>query len=34
MHCSKRAAKYALEMNQGWFEKNKIKEGDKVAKLN
>ncbi|WP_367891934.1 hypothetical protein [Turicimonas muris] len=21
-------------MNQGWFEKNKIKEGDKVAKLN
>lgn len=34
IHCSKRAAKYALEMNQGWFEKNKIKEGDKVAKLN
>lgn len=33
IHCSKRAAKYALEMNQGWFEKNKIKKGDKVAKL-
>lgn len=34
IHCSKRAAKYALEMNQGWFRKNKIKKGDKVAKLN
>lgn len=33
IHCSKRAAKYALEMNQGWFEKHKIKKGDKVAKL-
>lgn len=33
IHCSKRAAQYALEMNQGWFEKNNIKKGDKVASL-
>ena len=33
IHCSKRAAKYALEMNQVWFEKNNIKKGDKVASL-
>ncbi len=27
---SRQAVKYALEMNQGWFKKNNIKEGDKV----
>lgn len=30
-HCSTSAAKYALEMNSGWFEKGTISVGDKVT---
>ena len=30
-YTSKRPAKYALEMNQGWFSKNKIKVGDRLS---
>ena len=33
-HCSKNPAKYALEMNYGWFQKNKILSGHKVLGLN
>lgn len=29
-HVSRGPAQYALEMNQGWFEKNGVKVGDKV----
>lgn len=29
-YTSKKPAKYALEVNQGWFSKNKIKVGDKL----
>jgi uncharacterized membrane protein (UPF0127 family) len=32
-HGAARAAKYALEMNQGWFRKRGIKAGDKVQGL-
>ena len=32
-HCSKHPAKYALEMNSGWFKKNKILPGQKVYGL-
>ena len=32
-HTAKRPAKYALEMNQGWFRKRGIKPGDKVDGL-
>ena len=28
---SAKPAKYALEMNKGWFQKNKIKVGDKIT---
>ena len=28
--CSKRAAQYALEVNQGWFSKNNIRVGDVI----
>lgn len=30
LHNSKKPAKYALEVNKGWFEKNNIKIGDKI----
>ena len=33
-HCSENLAKYALEMNYGWFQKNKISPGQKVYGLN
>lgn len=33
IHCSRRPARYALEMNQGWFQRQKIKNGDKVSNL-
>ncbi len=32
-HCSGRAAKYALEMNLGWFAKRGIKAGDAIKGL-
>ena len=32
-HNSARPARYALEMNQGWFRKRGIKPGDKVEGL-
>ena len=32
-HCPTKSAKYALEMNQGWFSKNSIKAGTKVIGL-
>ena len=32
-HMAARPAKYALEMNQGWFKKRGIKAGDKVEGL-
>ncbi len=32
-HCAKRAARYALEMNQGWFRKKNIKPGTPVDGL-
>ena len=32
-HCSKRAARYALEMNQGWFRKKNIKSGTAIEGL-
>jgi uncharacterized protein len=31
---SSKKAKYALEVKQGWFEKNKIKVGDVLKKIN
>ena len=33
-HCSISPAKYALEMNYGWFKKNKILPGQKVYGIN
>lgn len=30
-HCSARAARYALEMNTGWFAAQKIEAGDRVV---
>jgi uncharacterized membrane protein (UPF0127 family) len=33
-HCPTKPAKYALEMNQGWFAKNQIKPGIKITGLN
>lgn len=30
-HCPSKPARYALEMNQGWFAKHKIKSGSKLA---
>lgn len=30
-HCAARAARYALEMNSGWFEQGKIRAGDQIA---
>lgn len=33
IHCSKAKAVYALEMNEGWFDKNHVKPGDKVSRL-
>lgn len=32
-YISRKPAKYALEMNQGWFAKNKVKVGDKLERL-
>ena len=32
-HSATRPAKYALEMNQGWFKKRGVKAGDKVEGL-
>lgn len=32
-HCAKRAARYALEMNQGWFRKKNIKPGTVIEGL-
>ncbi len=32
-HCSKRSARYALEMNQGWFRKKNIKPGAPIEGL-
>jgi uncharacterized protein len=32
-HCPRKPAKYALEMNQGWFAKHSIKTGAKVTGL-
>ncbi|MDR2881532.1 MAG: DUF192 domain-containing protein [Azoarcus sp.] len=29
-HCSSRPARYALEMNQGWFAKHGVKAGDRI----
>jgi uncharacterized membrane protein (UPF0127 family) len=29
-HCSASAARFALEMNRGWFAKHKIKAGDRI----
>lgn len=31
MHRSSQPARYALEMNQGWFERNGVEAGDRVA---
>ncbi len=30
-HCALRPARYALEMNQGWFEKRGIKAGSRIG---
>jgi hypothetical protein len=32
-HCAARPSRYALEMNQGWFEKRGIKPGTKIGGL-
>jgi uncharacterized membrane protein (UPF0127 family) len=32
-HCAKRTARYALEMNQGWFRKKNIKPGSTIEGL-
>lgn len=32
-HCPSKPAKYALEMNQGWFAKHKVNAGTKVSGL-
>ncbi len=30
-HCSERPARYALEMNEGWFSKRGLKPGDRIG---
>lgn len=30
-HCTKQPARYVLEMNQGWFSKRGIKDGQKIS---
>lgn len=30
-HCSERPARYALEMNEGWFSKRGVKPGDRIG---
>jgi uncharacterized membrane protein (UPF0127 family) len=30
-HCSKKAVRFALEMNQGWFARRGVKAGDKLG---
>lgn len=32
-HCASKPARYALEMNQGWFKKKNIKAGSKISGL-
>ena len=32
-HCAKRPARYALEMNQGWFRQKNVKSGAKIDGL-
>ncbi len=32
-HCPTKPAKYALEMNQGWFAKHQVKAGSKISGL-
>ncbi len=32
-HCAKRPARYALEMNQGWFKQKNVKPGSKIDGL-
>lgn len=32
-HCAKKAVRYALEMNQGWFKQKNIKPGSKIEGL-
>lgn len=32
-HCSSKPVRYVLEMNQGWFDKKKIKAGSKITGL-
>jgi uncharacterized membrane protein (UPF0127 family) len=32
-HCSEKPARYALEMNQGWFKRKNIKSGNKILGL-
>jgi len=32
-HCTKKPARYALEMNQGWFKQKNLKPGTKVGGL-
>ena len=32
-HCPERAVRYALEMEQGWFDRRGIKAGDKISGL-
>ena len=32
-HCASKPARYALEMNQGWFKKKNIKAGSKIEGL-
>jgi hypothetical protein len=32
-HCAKRPARYALEMNQGWFRQKNVKPGAKIDGL-
>lgn len=33
LHTSRKKARYALEMNQGWFRKNNIMAGDRIDKI-
>lgn len=32
-HCAKKPARYALEMNQGWFKQKNVKPGTKIGGL-
>jgi uncharacterized membrane protein (UPF0127 family) len=32
-HCAKKPARYALEMNQGWFRRKNIRPGTQVSGL-